>query len=132
MTLSFHAGGPKRSFDKKNKWSKTGFLVTIILFWAPSLKYLQPTAESRGICLWAPGKVEPCYSISICNNVIIKCIYCFSISQHNINSLQLFIRYISKLRQWILIGGGGGGLFHFKSVGGPDKIQNSEGGGFLV
>ena len=28
LTLSFHARGPKRSFDK-NKWSKTGFLVII-------------------------------------------------------------------------------------------------------
>ena len=39
MTLRFQARGPKRSIDK-NMWSKTGFLVKIILFWAPSLRNL--------------------------------------------------------------------------------------------
>ena len=42
----------KNSGHKQDFWG-------YILFWAPSLKILGPTAKSRGICAWAPGKVEP-------------------------------------------------------------------------
>ena len=38
--LSFQARGLERSFDKKNMWSKTRFLVNIHTIWALSLKNL--------------------------------------------------------------------------------------------